>query len=150
MGERVGMGRWRAVVVALVALAAVRAQASYISSDERVEAQAEISVQGTAQHAGQENIEAVQERNEVKLGLRYFLVPVQQDLLGILHRPRISIQYRGRYDSIYDIRCGVPHAATTIAIASGKTSAALLRAENPDHLFASAEDHDNILAAILP
>jgi hypothetical protein len=104
MGERVGMGRWRAVVVGVAALAAVRAQASYISNDERVEAQAEMSVQGTMQHNDSHNIEAVQERNEVKLGLRYFLVPVDQDLLGILHRPRLSIQYRGRYDSIYDIR----------------------------------------------
>lgn len=52
-------------------------------------------------------------------------------------------------DSIYDVRCGVPHAATTIAIASGKTSAAALRAENPDHFFNSAEDHDALLAAII-
>jgi len=80
------------------------AHASYISNDERVEAQAELSVQGTFQHANADNVAAVQERNEVKLGLRYFLVPVDQDLLGFLHRPRLSIQYRGRYDSIYDIR----------------------------------------------
>jgi phosphoglycolate phosphatase-like HAD superfamily hydrolase len=52
-------------------------------------------------------------------------------------------------DSIYDVRCGVPHAATTIAVASGKTSAEMLRAENPDHLFASAEDHDAMFAAIV-
>ena len=52
-------------------------------------------------------------------------------------------------DSIYDVRCGVPHDATTIAIASGKTPAEKLRAENPTHLFASAEDTDALLAAIL-
>ena len=51
-------------------------------------------------------------------------------------------------DSIYDVRCGVPHDATTIAIASGKTPAALLRAENPHHFFESAEDLDALLAAI--
>lgn len=51
-------------------------------------------------------------------------------------------------DSIYDVRCGTPHAATTIAIASGKTSAALLRAENPDYFFSSAED-GGLLSAIL-
>jgi phosphoglycolate phosphatase-like HAD superfamily hydrolase len=51
-------------------------------------------------------------------------------------------------DSIYDVRCGVPHGATTIAIASGKTPAAKLKAENPDHLFDSAEDLEGILAAI--
>ena len=76
----------------------------YISNDERVEAQAELSVQNTFQHNSASSIEWVQERNEVKLGLRYFLVPVQDDLLGILHRPRISIQYRGRYDSVFDAR----------------------------------------------
>ncbi|HEX8154313.1 MAG TPA: haloacid dehalogenase-like hydrolase [Thermoanaerobaculia bacterium] len=51
-------------------------------------------------------------------------------------------------DSIYDVRCGVPHDATTIAIASGKTSAELLRAENPTHLFESAEERDALLEAI--
>ncbi|HYS56169.1 MAG TPA: HAD family hydrolase [Thermoanaerobaculia bacterium] len=51
-------------------------------------------------------------------------------------------------DSIYDIRCGTPHSATTIAIASGKTPAEKLRAENPDHFFESAED-SALLDAIL-
>ncbi|HEV7573359.1 MAG TPA: HAD family hydrolase [Thermoanaerobaculia bacterium] len=52
-------------------------------------------------------------------------------------------------DSIYDVRCGVPHSATTIAIASGKTPAETLRAENPDHFFDSAENLDAILSAIV-
>lgn len=52
-------------------------------------------------------------------------------------------------DSIYDVRCGVPHGATTIAIASGKTAAAALKAEKPDHFFDSAEELDGILAAIV-
>ncbi|HEV2722514.1 MAG TPA: HAD hydrolase-like protein, partial [Thermoanaerobaculia bacterium] len=52
-------------------------------------------------------------------------------------------------DSIYDVRCGVPHDATTIAIASGKTPAELLRAENPHHCFESAEDTAALLAAIV-
>ncbi|MDP9359980.1 MAG: haloacid dehalogenase-like hydrolase [Acidobacteriota bacterium] len=52
-------------------------------------------------------------------------------------------------DSIYDVRCGVPHAATTIAIASGKTPAETLRAENPDHLFESAQELEGIMAAIM-
>ncbi len=51
-------------------------------------------------------------------------------------------------DSIYDVRCGVPHGATTIAIASGRTSAELLRAENPTHFFASAEQTEGILRAL--
>jgi len=52
-------------------------------------------------------------------------------------------------DSIYDVRCGVPHGATTIAIASGKTPAEVLRAENPHHFFVSAEDKEALLAAIV-
>jgi len=51
-------------------------------------------------------------------------------------------------DSIYDVRCGVPHDATTIAVASGKTPADKLRAENPHHFFESAEDLDGILRVI--
>lgn len=51
-------------------------------------------------------------------------------------------------DSIYDVRCGVPHGATTIAVASGKTSGERLRAENPDHFFESATS-EALLAAIL-
>lgn len=52
-------------------------------------------------------------------------------------------------DSIYDVRCGVPYGATTIAVASGKTAAETLRAENPVHFFESAEDLGAMLAAIL-
>lgn len=52
-------------------------------------------------------------------------------------------------DSIYDVRCGVPYGATTIAIASGKTPAETLRAENPRHFFESAEDLGALLDAIL-
>ena len=51
-------------------------------------------------------------------------------------------------DSIYDVRCGLPHAATTIAIASGKTPAKALKAENPHYFFESAEDLEGIKAAI--
>jgi phosphoglycolate phosphatase len=51
-------------------------------------------------------------------------------------------------DSIYDVRCGVPHGATTIAIASGKTPAEKLQAENPDYFFESAEELAGILEAI--
>ena len=52
-------------------------------------------------------------------------------------------------DSIYDVRCGVPYEATTIAIASGKTKAETLRAENPTHFFDSAEDTHALLEASL-
>jgi len=62
-------------------------------------------------------------------------------------------RFRGREvviigDSIYDVRCGAPHDATTIAIASGKTPAETLRAENPHHFFHSAEEIAGIVDAI--
>jgi phosphoglycolate phosphatase-like HAD superfamily hydrolase len=52
-------------------------------------------------------------------------------------------------DSIYDVRCGIPYGATTIAVASGKTAAETLRAENPRHFFESAEDLGAMMRAIL-
>jgi phosphoglycolate phosphatase-like HAD superfamily hydrolase len=62
--------------------------------------------------------------------------------------------FRGREvviigDSIYDIRCGIPHDATSIAIASGKTPPEKLRAENPHYFFDSAEPTTSIMQAIL-
>jgi phosphoglycolate phosphatase len=52
-------------------------------------------------------------------------------------------------DSIYDVRCGVPHDATTIAIASGRTPAELLRAENPHYFFDDAADWRSVLRAVV-
>jgi phosphoglycolate phosphatase-like HAD superfamily hydrolase len=52
-------------------------------------------------------------------------------------------------DSIYDVRCGVPYDATTIAVASGKTPAETLRAENPRHFFENAADLGAMMNAIL-
>ena len=52
-------------------------------------------------------------------------------------------------DSIYDVRCGVPYEATTIAVASGKTPAETLRAEKPRHFFENAADLGAMMNAIL-
>jgi phosphoglycolate phosphatase-like HAD superfamily hydrolase len=52
-------------------------------------------------------------------------------------------------DSIYDVRCGVPHDATTIAVASGKTPIDRLRAENPHHLFEDAAETERMIEAVL-
>lgn len=51
-------------------------------------------------------------------------------------------------DSIWDIRCGVPHDATTIAVATGRTPAATLQAENPDYLFETLAPTPELLAAL--
>ena len=78
--------------------------------------------------------------------------PDRNDLLPIAVQ-RSGHRFTGRDvviigDSVYDIRCGTPHSAATIAIASGKTPAEKLRAENPDYFFDSAED-PGLLNAIL-
>jgi phosphoglycolate phosphatase len=52
-------------------------------------------------------------------------------------------------DSIYDVRCGVPYEATTIAVASGKTPAEKLRAENPTFFFDDASDVGAVMRAML-
>ena len=52
-------------------------------------------------------------------------------------------------DSIYDVRCGVPYNATTIAVASGKTPADVLRAENPTFFFDDASDVRAVTDAIV-
>jgi phosphoglycolate phosphatase len=52
-------------------------------------------------------------------------------------------------DSIYDVRCGVPYDATTIAVASGKTPGEVLRAENPKFFFENAADVQAVMNAIL-
>jgi phosphoglycolate phosphatase len=67
---------------------------------------------------------------------------------------RLGHHFRGRDvviigDSIYDVRCGVPYEATTIAVASGKTPADVLRAENPTFFFENAGDVTAVLEAIM-
>lgn len=51
-------------------------------------------------------------------------------------------------DSIYDIRCGVPHGATTIAVSTGRTPAEKLQAENPHHYFPTLKPDSRLLSAI--
>jgi phosphoglycolate phosphatase-like HAD superfamily hydrolase len=52
-------------------------------------------------------------------------------------------------DSIYDVRCGVPHGATTIAVATGRTPREVLAAENPTHLFDSLEPTEALVHAVI-
>lgn len=51
-------------------------------------------------------------------------------------------------DSIYDIRCTVPHGARSIAVATGITPAEMLLAEEPDHFFPTLEEIDDVVEAI--
>lgn len=82
-------------------------------------------------------------------GEREKLPPIAVERAGRLHGhtfDRRDVVVIG--DSIYDIRCGVPHQATTIAVATGITPAEKLRGENPDHFFESLEPNAALLAAI--
>jgi phosphoglycolate phosphatase len=67
---------------------------------------------------------------------------------------QVGRQFQGRDvviigDSIYDVRCGTPYEATTIAVASGKTAAETLEAENPTYFFHTLADTRAVLEAIL-
>jgi len=52
-------------------------------------------------------------------------------------------------DSIHDVRCAVPHGATSIAVPTGPTSAEALIAEHPTHFFETLEPGEELLEAIL-
>jgi phosphoglycolate phosphatase-like HAD superfamily hydrolase len=52
-------------------------------------------------------------------------------------------------DSIHDVRCAVPHGATSIAVPTGPTSAEALIAESPTHFFETLEPGEELLGAIL-
>ena len=52
-------------------------------------------------------------------------------------------------DSIFDVRCGQPHGARTIAVASGRTPGDLLQLECPDAFFTSLEDTWAVIDAIV-
>jgi len=51
-------------------------------------------------------------------------------------------------DSIHDVRCGKPHGAVSIAVATGVTSRERLLDEDPDHFFETLEDTDAVLESI--
>ncbi len=67
-----------------------------------LEVGARLGVQTTFQHHDARSIEWVQERNELRLDVRYDLLG-GRDLLG-LRQASFNLLYRGRYDSVFDIR----------------------------------------------
>jgi phosphoglycolate phosphatase-like HAD superfamily hydrolase len=52
-------------------------------------------------------------------------------------------------DSIHDVRCAVPHGATSIAVPTGPTPSEALIAECPTHFFETLEPGPALLGAIL-
>ncbi|MBW3670967.1 MAG: haloacid dehalogenase-like hydrolase [Acidobacteria bacterium] len=51
-------------------------------------------------------------------------------------------------DSVYDIRCAVPHRARSVAVATGVTPSDILQAESPDHFFETLEDTERVVEVI--
>ena len=85
-----------------IALGANAARAT-ISSD-RYEVQARLSVQNSFQHNGASSIDWVQERNELRLDVKYDLVPAGQPFLNFISKAKANMLYRARYDSVFDAR----------------------------------------------
>jgi hypothetical protein len=64
---------------------------------------ARIAVQNSFQHDGTKRIDWVQERNELRFDIKYQLIK-PGDSVGILNTANMNLLWRGRYDSVYDIR----------------------------------------------
>jgi len=89
----------------LLGVLVIGAQSAWATiSGDRYEMQARLSVQNSFQHNGVSAIDWVQERNELRIDLKYDLVPSGRPFLGIVQRAKFNMLYRGRYDSVFDIR----------------------------------------------
>jgi uncharacterized protein DUF1302 len=91
------------LVSAAILVIAVQSARATVSGD-RYEMQARLVVQNTFHHNGVSAIDWVQERNEIRLDLKYDLVPSGTPFLGFVQRARMNMLYRGRYDSVFDVR----------------------------------------------
>jgi len=95
--------RFASLLLALTIALGARGVDATISSD-RYEIQARLSVQNSFQHNGASSIDWVQERNELRFDMKYDLVPAGQPFLGFISKAKASMLYRGRYDSVFDVR----------------------------------------------
>jgi hypothetical protein len=91
------------LLLALTIVLGVPAARATVSSD-RYEIQARLSVQNSFQHNGTSSIDWVQERNELRFDMKYDLVPAGQPFLGFISKAKANMLYRGRYDSVFDLR----------------------------------------------
>jgi hypothetical protein len=73
-------------------------------STDRFKLEGQFSMQPTFQHNDTKSIEYVQQRQEVRLGLVYHLVPLHGSSSGFFKKADMSLLWRGRYDAVYDIR----------------------------------------------
>ena len=92
----------RLVLFALLVSAVQSAHATL--SGDRYELQARIAVQNSFHHNGVSAIDWVQQRNELRFDLKYDIVPSGKPFLGFVQRAKFNMLYRGRYDSVFDIR----------------------------------------------
>src|ERR1051325_3514794 len=78
-------------------------QAAAVYETENYKVEGQVSVQPAFQHNDGKSIEYVQQRQEIRLGGIFHLVPVSHPV-GILNKFDIALLWRGRYDAIFDIR----------------------------------------------
>jgi hypothetical protein len=96
---------WGCAAVAATICFGPRAHASQSFDNQRGDLAARVGTQNTFQHNGDQNINWVQWRNEVRFDLRYDLI--QQGVgqsFGILDALKFNILWRGRYDAVYQLR----------------------------------------------
>ena len=94
--------RCAGVVVAAWLLGARAAWAVYETDHFKMEAQA--SIQPTFQHNDGSSIDYVQQRQELRLGSVWHVVPLRESGLGFFKKADLSLLWRGRYDAVFDIR----------------------------------------------
>lgn len=70
---------------------------------EQMVFRAGVSTQSTFQHDSTQSIDWVQQRNEVRLELKYRLLPAGRSF-GFLETADVNLLYRGRYDPVFEIR----------------------------------------------
>jgi phosphoglycolate phosphatase-like HAD superfamily hydrolase len=81
---------------------------------------------------------------------------VRSELVGVaVNRAaeRCGVTFSGKSiviigDSPHDVQCGKPYGATAIAVATGHSSLAELKAHDPDYAFETMEDYEQVLEAL--
>ncbi|MGH7857395.1 MAG: DUF1302 family protein [Candidatus Binatia bacterium] len=97
------MRRKRAALLAVLLATAATPRAWAKVESGPIEARARVAVRNAFHHDAAESFEWVQERNELRLDARYRLIPRGKERLGF-REAMAQMLYRGRYDSIFDIR----------------------------------------------
>jgi hypothetical protein len=107
MRARVGGGSAAAATwlrtACFVLAAAMAPDAGAVVQADRYQVEGEFYTQPSFQHDGFGDLDYVQQRQQLQLGLVYHLVK-ESDRISFFRKSDVSLQWRGRYDAIFDIR----------------------------------------------